>query len=42
MHAITAIISALGMSIWDLGVNHGEFTRLALSAASHFARMIGI
>ena len=42
MHAITAIISALGMSIWDLGVNHGEFTRLALAAASHFVRMIGI
>lgn len=42
MHAITAIISALGMSIWDLGVNHGEFTRLALSVASHFVRLIGL
>jgi hypothetical protein len=39
---MAATISAVALSIWDLGVNHGEFTRLALSAASQIVRSLGL
>jgi hypothetical protein len=42
MNAIAAIISGLALSIWDLGLNHGEFTRLGLSAASQILRSLGL
>jgi len=42
MQVLTATISALCLSVWDLAMNHGEFTRLALAAASHVVHTVGL
>ena len=42
MNAIAAVISGLAVSMWDLGMNHGEFTRLALSAGFQILRSVGL
>ena len=42
MNAIVLTISALGLSMWDIGLHHGEFTRLALTTASHVAHAFGL
>jgi hypothetical protein len=39
---MTAIISAFGLAIWDLGMNHGQFTRLGISVAAHVAHTVGL
>ncbi len=42
MYALTVTVSALGLSIWDIGLHHGEFTRMALAMVSQIARSIGL
>lgn len=42
MNGIILTISAFSLSMWDIGLHHGEFTRLALSAASHIVHAIGL
>ena len=42
MQAVTAIISAFGLTIWDLAENHGEFTRVAVAVVRHLAHTVGL
>lgn len=42
MNAIILTISAFGLSMWDIGLHHGEFTRLALYTASHVVHAVGL